>query len=331
MSHQDTEAYDLQARLAECENAANVLTTQRDQLAQELGLAADGEAASTKIASNLHKEVAARAQQLESIRSKMAQQTEHVESLTKGLNEAHVAKDMALHHAAEVDAELQSLKRHAAQLSEQLASTMAGRAVGTLSGIDTVVAQERHARAATAAASEPPMQAASSEPSVTRRAMPRPWNHVNPVRMPVDAAGTQSTNLPPTAAAGAPAPQGQIMRPSLVATGRLEARKTEQEADEGEWLSNDQSLGDYIRSLDKASNARQDPVNLQQAHETDSAGGASSNGGEGTGRWRNTEAVFARWDGSDSDDVMGVPTSKQRNRGKAGNVAATIRPTNAWR
>ena len=58
----------------------------------------------------------------------MAEQREQVEALTAALNEATAAKEMALTHAAEADAELQALRRHAAQLSDHLGSAMAGRA-----------------------------------------------------------------------------------------------------------------------------------------------------------------------------------------------------------
>lgn len=74
----DAEANDLQASVAECEGAATLLASERDELVSELQLATDGEAASTRIAGSLHKECAARAEQLESARGQMAQQTEQV-------------------------------------------------------------------------------------------------------------------------------------------------------------------------------------------------------------------------------------------------------------
>ena len=342
VSHQDAEANNLRASIAECEGAATLLAKERDQLAQELRLATDGEAASTRISSNLHKEVTARSQQLESIRSQMAQQTDQVESLTKALNEASTAKDMALHHAAEVDAELQSLKRHAPQLSEQLASTMAGRAVGTLSGLDTVVAGERQARAAAAGTTMPPSHAPAAEPSVTRRAMPRPWDAATAVRMPVDSTaagatagggadagahdGQRSKRTPSAAqnavsAAGASAPRGEMRPPPAATAVGITG-----------WLSDEQELGRYIRSLDSASTARQQRVNSRHARQSNSAGGSEVD--EGTRNRRNPQAMFARWDGSDSDEVEGVPTaaaSQHRKRGKPVDAAGSIKPTNAWR
>lgn len=331
----------MQASIAECEGAATLLAKERDQLAQELRLATEGEAASTRVSSNLHKELMARAQQLDSIRSQMAQQTDQVESLTKALNEASTAKDMALHHAAEVDAELQSLKRHAAQLSEQLASTMAGRAVGTLSGLDTVVAGERQARAAAAAATVPPSYAPAAEPGVPHRAMPRPWDVATAVRMPTDPTAAAAVG----GGADASVPDGQRSKRTPSATqnnfsaGRASAPQDETrpppvKAGTGTagWLSDEQELGRYIRSLDAASTARQERVTSQHARQSNSAGGSVVD--EGTRGRRNPQAVFARWDGSESDEVEGVPTaaaSRDRKRGKPGDAAGSIRPTNAWR
>eukprot|EP01043_Picozoa_sp_COSAG02_P071818 COSAG02_NODE_13282_length_1416_cov_1.309036_2_plen_248_part_01 len=247
----------------------------------------------------------ARAQQLDSIRSQMAQQTDQVESLTKALNEASTAKDMALHHAAEVDAELQSLKRHAAQLSEQLASTMAGRAVGTLSGLDTVVAGERQARAAAAAATVPPSYAPAAEPGVAHRAMPRPWDVATAVRMPTDARASTAVG----GGVDASAPDGQ--RPSAtqndVSAARASAPQDEMRpppvgagVGTAGWLPDGQELGRYIRSLDTASTTRQELATSQHAHHSNSAGGSVVD--EGTRGRRNPQAVFARWDGSESDE-----------------------------
>lgn len=352
MSNQDAEVDNLQVSIAECEGAATLLAKERDQLLQELRLAADGEAASTKLASNMHKEAAARAQQLETIRLQMSQQTEQVESLTKALNEASTAKDMALHHAAEVDAELQSLKRHAAQLSEQLASLMAGRAVGTLSGLDTVVAGERQARAAAAAAARvtmPSAQAAPAEPSVTHRAMPRPWDATTAMRMPVDTTSAgegggggaaadadapdrhRSTRAPAVPPPAIPISQPERRQPPA-GTSRSEERPSERFG-AGGWLSDEQELGRYIRSLDSASNARQERMVSQHAHQSNSVTVTSSEVDEGVARRPNPYAMFARLDGSDSEEPKGTSakTPHQRKRGKAGKVAGSIKPTNAWR
>ena len=390
---QDREANELQASVVECEGAATLLARERDELVQELQLASDGESASTKIASNLHKECAARAQQLESIRSQMTQQTEQVESLTKALNEASTAKEMALHHAAEVDAELQSLKRHAALISEQLASTMAGRAVGTLSGIDAVVAGERQARAAAVAAASamassgaaterpysrasesapaapvpPPAFAAAeagvaaAEPSVTRRAMPRPWdaNATTAMPMPVD---TDLRNPAVVAAHGRVAARKQSA-PAAQRQTTMPPGSTEEGGGDGGWLpDNEQSLGRYIRSLDGASNAKQQRVAASQQPPPPQAAqtaACSSSSGDVNARVH-PEALFARWgqDGgggsggsaSAGEDrvqstAAGMPSQQQqqqrgaRRGGGAGMSAAdaigsgsgSIRPTNAWR
>lgn len=262
-----------------------------------------------------------------------------VESLTKALNEAGTAKEMALHHAAEVDAELQSLKRHAAQISEQLATTMAGRAAGTLSGIGAVIAEERHARAATAAAvavsqdqagsqqqrhqqQQPPpatyewqphVLSAEIEASVTRRQMPRQWDATAAMPMPVDVDcqpparvvhPSISAGHPMTPAAGAGAPH-----PSWDDRGEAP-------------LDHEMSLNGYIRSLDHASSARQQRAASQKTRTRKAPEGEFTDFAA-TDR---PEALFARWDGSDDDseDVMGVP-SRQHRRGGG------VKPTNAWR
>ena len=96
-------------------------------------------------------------------------------------------------------------------------------------------------------------------------------------------------------------------------------------------MSDEQELGRYIRSLDSASNARQERLISQQSN---MAGAEDSDVDGGIARRRNPEAMFARLDGSDSDEVKGGPAmaaAQQRKRGKASSVAGSIRPTNAWR
>lgn len=271
-----------------------------------------------------------------------------VESLTKALNEAGTAKEMALHHAAEIDAELQSLKRHAAQISEQLATTMAGRAAGTLSGIGTVIAEERHARAATAAAVaasqqqagsqqqppatyewQPQAMSAAAEASVTRRQIPRQWDATAAMPMPVDG------NLQPPARAAHPSTGGRPMPPpaAAVADVHMTAGAPHPSWDdraEAELPEHEMSLGGYIRSLDHASSAQQQRAASQKARTRKAPEGEFTDF-EAT---NHPEAVFARWDGTDGDedseDVMGVP-SQQHRRGGGGGGAGNVKPTNAWR
>ena len=98
------------------------------------------------------------------------------------------------------------------------------------------------------------------------------------------------------------------------------------------WLSDEQELGRYIRSLDVASSARQERVISEHARKSDSAGSSEAN--EGIARRRNPQAVFARWGGSDSDGMDGVPAAaapQSKNRGKAGDSTGASRPTNVWR